>query len=144
MGISLLPGTEGEWTPELTFTTPGNLSNSYTTQQGRWRMEGSLMWVSCLMTVTPTHSTASGNLWLTGLPVPMGPQTPRTALVARLSGSPVAWGGRSTIIGEISENTSYVRMIATGENLGGLILNSTHVTSGGLFNIRFSGHYPVN
>ena len=61
---------EGTWTPEIHFsTTDGNLSVAYATQGGNYVKIGSLVHV-CFMinTSTFTHSTASGNMRITGLP----------------------------------------------------------------------------
>lgn len=144
MSLDGLPLAEGEWTPTIGFVTPGDLSNSYASQEGRWWKIGNLMFISGFVSTTPTFTTASGNLLIEGLPVPHAPNVPRSTLVLRLSGPSVSWGGRTSEVGEITENTSYVRVIATGENLGGLIIGDTRVTSGQLFNIRISGFYPVN
>lgn len=60
---------QGTWTPVLTFDTPGNLSVSYTTQLGFYTKTGNVVnvWFN-VVTSAFTHTTASGNLKLTGLP----------------------------------------------------------------------------
>ena len=58
------------WTPTLTFATPGDQNIAYTTQFGRSIRKGSLCTVSfVIQTSTFTHSTAAGNLQVTGMPV---------------------------------------------------------------------------
>lgn len=58
------------WTPALTFATPGNLAVTYTTQVGRYVRFGSLIIALFnLVTSSFTHTTASGTLDITGLPV---------------------------------------------------------------------------
>lgn len=66
LGPSLtIPGT---WTPVLTFATPGNLSVTYGTQVGGSARNGKLMTYNFdVRTSAFTHTTASGNLQLTGL-----------------------------------------------------------------------------
>jgi hypothetical protein len=60
---------EGTWTPVLTFDTAGDLSVAYTVQIGAYRKIGSLVFVTfSVVTSTFTHTTASGNLRITGLP----------------------------------------------------------------------------
>lgn len=60
---------EGTWTPVLTFATPGDLSVAYSTQVGRYTRIGRLVTViGVTATSTFTHTTASGNLNITGLP----------------------------------------------------------------------------
>lgn len=60
---------EGTWTPVLTFATAGNLSVTYSAQVGQYTKIGHLVmaWVS-LATSAFTHTTASGNCLVTGLP----------------------------------------------------------------------------
>jgi hypothetical protein len=60
---------EGTWTPVLTFATPGNLNVVYSAQVGRYTRIGRLVTViGAISTSTFTHTTASGNLNVTGLP----------------------------------------------------------------------------
>lgn len=60
---------EGNWTPTVTFATPGNLSVAYSIQTGRYTKIGRLVQVSFLIrTSTFTFTTASGFLQLNGLP----------------------------------------------------------------------------
>ena len=59
----------GTWTPALTFATPGNQSIAYTTQIGRYVRTGRLVAAEfVVVTSTFTHTTAAGNLSITGLP----------------------------------------------------------------------------
>lgn len=63
----------GTWTPGLTFGTPGDLSVAYTTQVGRYRKYGKLLWIDFrIVTSTFTFTTASGAINVTGLPFTMG------------------------------------------------------------------------
>lgn len=60
---------EGTWTPVLTFATPGNLSTAYSTQFGAYTKIGRLVIAQFRLNLsTFTHTTASGNLQITGLP----------------------------------------------------------------------------
>jgi hypothetical protein len=60
---------EGTWTPALTFSTPGNLSVTLDSAVGAYRKIGSQVIVTCdIATSAFSHSTASGNLHITGLP----------------------------------------------------------------------------
>lgn len=61
----------GIWTPELTFETPGNLAIGYSTQRGDYIRLGNLVIAFFnLTTSTFTHTTASGQALITGLPYP--------------------------------------------------------------------------
>lgn len=60
---------EGAWTPVLTFGTPGDLAVTYSTQVGRYtRIGRQVTVIACVATSAFTHTTASGNLNITGLP----------------------------------------------------------------------------
>jgi hypothetical protein len=60
---------EGTWTPVLSFATPGNLSVAYTTQYGDHEKIGRFVVARFnIVTSTFTHTTASGNLTVSGLP----------------------------------------------------------------------------
>jgi hypothetical protein len=61
---------EGSWSPVLTFDTPGNLNVAYAHQVGRYIVkDGWIFTEFSIQTSTFTHTTASGNLRITGLPV---------------------------------------------------------------------------
>lgn len=58
------------FTPVLTAATPGDLSVAYSTQLGRYGIVGPIAFVRIsIITSSFTHSTASGNLNITGLPI---------------------------------------------------------------------------
>ena len=57
------------WTPAITFATPGDVSVTYATQTGVYYVIGKLVFVAWNLTFTPTYTTASGKLTLTGLPL---------------------------------------------------------------------------
>jgi hypothetical protein len=53
---------EANWTPTITFTTPGDVSVSYATQNGRVTKIGRMVLAEFNLTFTPTFTTASGSL----------------------------------------------------------------------------------
>lgn len=60
---------EGTWTPTLTCVTPGNLTVAYTTRNGFYTKVGRVVSLTFeIETSTFTHTTASGNLQITGVP----------------------------------------------------------------------------
>lgn len=62
--------TQTTWTPVLTFATVGDLSVAYSAQVGSYTKIGKLITLTCnIVTTTFTHTTASGALQVTGLPV---------------------------------------------------------------------------
>ena len=62
-------GIEGDWTPVLTFFTPGDLAITYSPSLGRYRRQGQIVEVMfTIVTGSFTHTTASGAARITGLP----------------------------------------------------------------------------
>lgn len=60
---------EGTWTPTLTFATPGNLNAVYSIRYGTYTKIGNLVTLAWgIVTTTWTHTTASGQLSITGAP----------------------------------------------------------------------------
>lgn len=72
-----MPGTNssprfasGLWTPTLTFATPGNLTVVYSLRVGSYERAGNLVFLNWKITTTTfTHTTASGSLFITGVPL---------------------------------------------------------------------------
>lgn len=66
----------GTWTPVLTFTTPGDLAVVYSVQVGTWRRIGNRVWLHArFLTSTFTHTTATGDLRVTGSPFTVAANT---------------------------------------------------------------------
>ena len=62
-------GVFGQWTPTLTFATPGNLSVGYSQQSGVYVRLGNMIFVSGTVNAsTWSHTTALGALRINGLP----------------------------------------------------------------------------
>jgi hypothetical protein len=60
---------EGTWTPVLTFDTPGNLSVTYSAQNGAYTKIGQLVCYAVDITTSAfTHTTAAGGMRITGIP----------------------------------------------------------------------------
>lgn len=59
---------EGTWTPTVTCVTPGDLSVAYTNRTSYWARNGRMVDLQANFTFTPTYSSASGAISITGLP----------------------------------------------------------------------------
>ena len=59
---------EGTWTPTFLFNTPGSSSFSYSVQTGRYTKIGRMIYASFSLTASITKGTASGDLYVSGLP----------------------------------------------------------------------------
>lgn len=58
----------GTWTPSFTFATPGDVSLASVSASGIWRRTGREIYIEGDYSATVTHTTASGNMRITGLP----------------------------------------------------------------------------
>lgn len=68
---ALAIGKTEYWTPAMTFATAGDLSVTYSTQKGDLAPIGDHEYLASFVIVTSafTHTTASGSMVITGLPV---------------------------------------------------------------------------
>lgn len=119
---------EGTWTPVLTFATPGDLSIVYSTQAGTYTKVGRFLKIDgTIITSTFTHSTASGELRITGSPFTTG--TTATEGSARLTGFSFP-GGRTAVNSSAGASVGYYRALAYGSSLGATALAASDTVSG--------------
>lgn len=132
---------EGTFTPSLTFATPGDLSVSYTLQVGNYRRIGSLVFFSVRLACTPTFTTASGQLRVSG-----NPFIAATDNVFNVG----AAGGVGLI--EPAGTVSYFHQTNSGNDFSSIAargtsvnrsLNSGDITSGSEFILSASGFFYV-
>lgn len=78
---------EGDWTPGLTFDTPGNLNVVFSSQVGKYTKIGRLVLLEFFMaTSTFTHTTASGSLRVTGVPFTQATGIEHAGSLSRVQG----------------------------------------------------------
>lgn len=132
---------EGTWTPVWTFSTMGDLSVSYSSQVGIFRRIGKLNYLSIIMTATPTYTTASGALEITGMPFNSSSTTIGTPCV---EGANCTWtAGRTTAV--IRCNTSGVINVAgMGSAAAVTNFNVTNFPTTLVQTIRGNLSYPVS
>jgi hypothetical protein len=112
--VSGLTYTEGSWTPVFTFNTPGDLDVVYSTQVGRYIRVGDEVtaWFN-IITSTFTHTTASGNAQITGLPftpINITGFAPRSTL----QWSRITKANYTDISASISPNSTMMTLVACG------------------------------
>lgn len=133
------------WTPVLTFATPGNLSVAYSQQTGLiCNLGGFAIAQFDIVTTTFTHTTASGNLQVTGLPY-----------ASRSTGSPRNLGGlqwrgitfAGTATGStqvtplVDSNSQIVTFVGSGSAVAGANIQADSMPTGGTVNLRGSIAY---
>lgn len=104
---------EGSWTPTVTASTPGNIAVTYATRLGRYNKVGKKVTVWFVVTTaTFTHTTASGELRLSGLPFAneLGSEAIGTADVNQVTFP----ASRTSLTSNIQDGQSHLRFVATG------------------------------
>lgn len=124
-------GAPVAWTPVLTFATPGNLSVSYGSQVGSYRIEGRrLLARFTIVTSGFTHTTASGSLLLTGLPIASTVSSNRIS-VGSAYWSGITKAGFSQIVPRMGTSVSSIEFYACGSGAGLSGVQAADTPSGG-------------
>ncbi len=125
---------EGTWTPVVTFATPGNLAITYSFQTGVYTKIGRLTAVNWVVASSSfTHTTASGNLTLTGLPF-------ASANVAgQNSYGSCMWGGitkatYTSVASLNATNTATILLQASGSGVAASLVTAADTPTGGALN----------
>lgn len=131
---------EGTWTPSLTFDTAGDLSVAFSTQSARYTKIGNIVCVTCaLVTSSFTHTTASGDLRITGLPFAAGIDT--AAGIGRLRG--VTKASYTHFGVRIDASANYAIILASGSAVAPSSVTASNMPTGGTVHIQFSMTYSV-
>jgi hypothetical protein len=131
------------FTPTLGFSaSDGNLSVAYTTQLGRYRRIGNRIEFHInILTSTFTHTTASGNLRVRGLPATVNATTARGFGAGAFAGWTKA--NYTQVAARPVESTTELQFAATGSGQAIVILSTADWLTGGTLNIQCSGDYEV-
>ncbi len=123
------------WNPVFTFATPGDLSVSYATQVGGYVKIGNVYVVSVNLVCTPTFTTSSGNLTITGLPVASNSTTGNIA-VGSVFTSGMIWPVTYTSLAlQITEGVSLINLIASKTAASATNFAATNFTTGAAITI---------
>lgn len=134
---------EGTWTPAVTFATPGDLSVTYTQQAGTYRKLGAEAHINhTIITATFTHTTASGNMHLTGAPFTSLTATNMEADGA-LSWAGITKAGYTNIVTAMTSNTTIMLPIASGSGVGRSIVTTADAPTGGTVVLIGTNSYPT-
>lgn len=132
----------GTFTPTLTFATPGNLSVAYTTQSGRYVRYRDHVHVQGRLVCTPTFSTASGELRVSGLPfISITDAANRSGVnISALTGITYGASDRQ-IYASINSNVSYFGFGMIGSGVSARTIAPADLASGAAFNVNFAAEY---
>jgi hypothetical protein len=132
-GSQLLGGdSTGTFTPEMTFATPGDLSVFHTKQEGWYTTAGALVFGVINIDFTPTFTTASGNMRITGLPFTAKNVSTYVGGGAVSSGTAnLSYAaGYTALASGVVQNQTYLHVIASGTGKQSAALTSVQVTTG--------------
>ena len=133
-------GVQGEWTPGLTFASPGDLSVTYGLQLGRYTRFGPMVWVAAIVqTSSFTHTTASGALRITGLP--LGVINDAAPFTGAIDYRGLTFAPLSQVIVKATGNNNYCTLRACGSGASSETVDNTHAVSGTAKDFRFSLWY---
>lgn len=132
-----VPGTS--WTPSITFTTPGDLSVSYSAQLGFYEQIGKLVFITLTVGFTPTYTTASGAINITGIPVARN-TTYFYALNCAIPTNSTWPAGRTVVFGTFTGGST-LQLLAYGTGTTATNLGVAAFPSGVANSISISGTY---
>ena len=118
---------EGTWTPTLTFATPGDLNVVYSVRSGSYTKIGRAVAITFLVrTSTFTHTTASGNALITGVPfqgvsIGIGPTNWRGITKANYT----------DLVSRIDDSTTQFYFMASGSAQATTSVTATDMPTGG-------------
>lgn len=132
-----ITSTPATWSPVFSCVTPGDLSVVYTFQQGQVIQAGDLTWLTGNLILTPTFTTATGAVKITGAPYGhTGNVTPNGSCIVANPSGVVTYKSHSSII-DASKAVSIYKV----SNDDYLQLNITDFTTAQQVRIMFSIMY---
>jgi hypothetical protein len=136
-----------EFTPTVTFATPGDFSVTYTTAKGRYWREGQTIKFRINITFTPTFTTASGAIRISGLPYASRAASYGSAfypVTVHSSDVRYTWGTSATqLTGRVISGLSYLQLYGMGSGISTTTIGAAEFTSGQVTTIYLSGEYEA-
>lgn len=127
----------GSWTPVLTFATAGDLSVAYTTQFGRYIRIGDQVtaWF-VIVTSSFTHTTASGNCQVTGVPITSVSDT-NSGARSTLQWAGITKANYTDICATLNVGSTTLAFAASGSGQSAANITATDMPTGGT--VTFAG-----
>ena len=106
-----------------------NTTTSYPFQLGFWHRTGNIVGIKMLLFFTPTFTTSSGNIRITGIPfASSGSQFQNLGNV--LHNSPISYASsRTSLVSSIATGTSYIQPACNGSYQNYMFFNQTNIVS---------------
>ena len=132
---------EGTFTPSFSFATPGNLSKSSESASGVWKRKGRRVFVEGSYSGTITHTTASGNIQIGGLPFNAAGNVGDINLQS--IGSLSSWNSRTMLALNPVAANSFMEIRGLASAAGNSPMQTGNVTTGATFSLSFAGEYRI-
>lgn len=113
--------------PSITFATPGDLSVSYAVQNGFYSVVGNIVVYSFQVSFTPTYTTASGNIQITGLPFAAASTNSYGAMA---SSAIVYTGGFTFVNSRVVAGNTFINVTQNGSAVNSAFITATNVPTG--------------
>ena len=137
----------GLWTPALSCATPGDLSVTYNSQTGRYTIIGDQVFIEGeFATSTFTHSTASGEVRITGIPDKLKFITPSVfrIIVGPFMGQGITKANYTQFALTLSINEAYFNVLGAAQGQVLSFVTIAQMPSGGSPNFFFSISYSLD
>lgn len=119
------------WTPAITFQTPGDLAVGYLGRVGRYEKIGRVVKASFnIVTVSFTHTTATGAVLITGLPIASAPGNLEVDVGA------VVWAGITNasvtnVVCLVGPGSNSIQLVGCGSAFAGASIAASDMPTGG-------------
>ena len=130
------------WTPAITFSNPGNVAVTYSTRSGNYIRTGNTVVVTFeIVTSSFTYTTATGDLYITGLPFTSSTQVQSFSGDLEFQG--ITKAGYTNYTLNIEENALFIRIRASGSGVPILTVGTGDMPTGSSVIFRGSITYFV-
>lgn len=142
LGLSI-----GTSAPTISFVNPGDLAVTYANQNGPWYTVGNLVFQNFrIVTSSFTHSTASGELIITGLPIMPSAGAAGSFARGAVATVGINAAGYTQWLIRAETNQQTARILLSGPNMPNLTATAAHTVSGTNIQIRgtllYARDYP--
>lgn len=128
-----------DWTPVLTFATPGDLAVGYSVQRGSFTKNGRLIVADFNLTTSAfTHTTAVGGLRITGLPFTIAVDDANYAVPGSLAWQGITKAGYTDVAPQAASGNTYLTLLASGSGVALSAVAAADMPTGGTVALRGS------
>ncbi|MCA1365916.1 hypothetical protein I6F15_00635 [Bradyrhizobium sp. BRP14] len=132
----------GTFTPTAAFAVVGTSTWAYSTQSGRYWVEGDRCFVEISIAMTPTIGTGSGNLRIAGLPY-AGNGGVNNICIIETDADFSSWNSRVELVPTVQNGQTFVEIRGLAAAVGTSPIGATNMTSGAEHVLKMAGWYRI-